>query len=89
MAINKPEITAIYFARIGAQSQSKPQKGVLENSLASQASIKVGDRVLAIDGQSTENMNAQKATKIIRTSKSRYSRDPNCIQQQTRRYRSL
>jgi|UPI00037B9A22 serine/threonine protein kinase/predicted TPR repeat methyltransferase len=62
------------IAGIGVEWQSDPEKGliiisVLENSPASQVEIKAGDRVLAIDGQSTKNMNVQKATEIIRSSK--------------------
>jgi carboxyl-terminal processing protease len=38
----------------------------LENSPASEAGLQAGDQIIAIDGQSTEGMNAREAAKLIR-----------------------
>ncbi|MFQ4142367.1 tetratricopeptide repeat protein [Chlorogloeopsis sp. ULAP02] len=62
-------------AGIGVQWQSEPQTKTLtilsvqENSPAAQAGIKAGDQILAIDGNSTENITVEEATKQIQSGK--------------------
>ncbi len=60
------------FSGIGLQLQVHPVTGILtvllplDDSPARQAGIQAGDRILEIEGQSTENMNVEGAAQLIR-----------------------